>query len=93
MAARRRSTQSPRGRPRSLIYSQVYAGGGFGRGNVVGRIVATGGDVVHTPISPKDVLATAFHQLGIDPDTTVYNKDGRPMYITGTGNLHPEILG
>ena len=60
---------------------------------MVGRIVATGGDVVHTPISPKDVLATAFHQLGIDPDTTVPNKDGRPMPITGTGKLHSGLLG
>ena len=77
----------------SRAYSQVYAGGGFGRGNVVGQSDAIGGDVADNPISPKDVLATAFHQLGIDPDTTVPNKDGRPMPITGTGNLHPELLG
>ena len=62
----------------SRVYSQVYAGGGFGRGNVVGQSDSIGGDVADNPISPKDVLATAFHQLGIDPDTTVPHKDGRP---------------
>jgi hypothetical protein len=77
----------------SRVYSQVYAGGGFGRGNVVGRSDSIGGDVANNPISPKDILATAFHQLGIDPDTTVPNQDGRPMPITGTGKLRPELLG
>jgi hypothetical protein len=77
----------------SRVYSQVYAGGGFGRGNVVGQSDSIGGDVADNPISPKDVLATAFHQLGIDPDTTVPNKDGRPMPITGTGKFRPELLG
>ena len=77
----------------SRVYSQVYAGGGFGRGNVVGQSDAIGGDVADDPISPKDVLATAFHQLGIDPDTTVPNKDGRPIPITGTGKLHSGLLG
>ena len=51
----------------SRAYCQVYAGGGMGRGNVVGRTDAIAGDVRDTPVSPKDVLATAFHLLGIDP--------------------------
>jgi hypothetical protein len=28
------------------------------------------GDVEETPVSPKDVLATAFYLLGIDPEST-----------------------
>jgi len=39
----------------------------MGRGLVVGRTDPYGGDVAATPISPKDILATAFHLLGIDP--------------------------
>jgi hypothetical protein len=77
----------------SRAYSQVYAGGGMGRGNLVGRTDAVGGDVENTPVSPKDVLATAFHLLGIDPHTTVPNAIGQPMPITGTGKFRAELLG
>src|SRR3954463_13326422 len=65
----------------SRAYSQVYAGGGMGAGNLVGRTDAIGGDVRDTPVSPKDVLATAFHLLGIDPHTTVPDPQGRPMPV------------
>lgn len=77
----------------SRAYSQVYAGGGMGRGNLVGKTDKHAGDVVETPISPKDVLATAFYLLGINPDSTVPNAEGQPMPITGTGRFRPELLG
>ena len=38
-----------------------------------------GGDVKDTPVSPKDVLATTFHLLGIDPHTMVTDPQGRPL--------------
>lgn len=76
----------------SRAYSQVYAGGGMGRGNVVGSTDRLGGDVVETAVSPKDILATAFHLLGIDPDTTVPDREGRPRRVAGTGVLRPELL-
>jgi hypothetical protein len=77
----------------SRAYSQVYAGGGMGRGNLVGRTDKHAGDVEETPISPKDVLATAFHLLGIDPESTFPDPEGRPLPVTGTGRLRPELLG
>ena len=77
----------------SRAYSQVYAGGGMGRGNLVGATDKLGGDVVETAVSPKDILATAFHLLGIDPDTTVPDREGRPRRIAGTGVLRTELLG
>jgi hypothetical protein len=43
-------------------------------------------------ISPKDILATAFHLLGIDPHTTVPDAQGRPYPIAGDGELRPELL-
>jgi hypothetical protein len=76
----------------SRAYSQVYAGGGMGRGRVVGATDRLGGDVVETPISPKDILATAFHLLGIDPVATVPDREGRPRRIAGTGVLRLELL-
>ncbi len=77
----------------SRSYCQVYAGGGMGQGNLVGRTDKIAGDVLDMPISPKDILATAFHLLGIDPDTTVPDPQGRPLPITGTGKLRRELLG
>jgi hypothetical protein len=77
----------------SRAYSAVYAGGGFARGRIVGRTDALGGDVVHTPVSPKDALATTFHLLGIDPETTILDESGRPHSIAGEGGLRLELLG
>jgi len=45
------------------------------------------------PVSPKDVLATAFYLLGIDPESTFPDPEGRPLPITGTGRFRPELLG
>lgn len=77
----------------SRAYSQVYAGGGMGRGHLVGRTDKHAGDVEETPISPKDVLATALHLLGIDPEGTFPDPEGRPMPLTGTGHFRRELLG
>jgi uncharacterized protein (DUF1501 family) len=77
----------------SRAYSQVYAGGGMGRGLVVGRTDQHAGDVEENPVSPKDVLATAFYLLGIDPQRTFPDPEGRPLPITGTGRFRPELLG
>jgi uncharacterized protein (DUF1501 family) len=77
----------------SNAYSIALAGGGMPRGHVVGHTDRFGGEVRDTPISPKDILATSFYLLGIDPETTVPDLQGRPMPIAGTGRLRPELLG
>jgi hypothetical protein len=48
--------------------------------------------VRETPVSPKDVLATTFHLLGIDAATTVPDWLGRPMPIAGDGSVRAELL-
>ena len=65
----------------------------MGRGLLVGRTDKHAGDVDETPISPKDILATAFYLLGIDPDSTFPAPDGRPLPVTGTGRFRAELLG
>jgi arylsulfatase A-like enzyme len=77
----------------SRAYSAVLAGGGSARGKVVGATDKLGGDVHETPVSPKDVLATIYHLLGIDPETHVPDLQGRPMPIAGSGRLRAELLG
>jgi len=76
----------------SRAYSAVFAGGGFARGKAVGSTDRFGGDVREMPVSPKDILATTYHLLGIDPNTTVTDPQGRPVPIAGTGQVRPELL-
>jgi hypothetical protein len=76
----------------SRAYSTVFAGGGIARGKVVGSTDRLGGDVKETAVSPKDILATAFHLLGIDPHTIVHDPLGRPFPIAGDGQVRPEML-
>jgi hypothetical protein len=76
----------------SRAYSMVLAGAGVPRGKVVGSTDKLGGDVRETPVSPKDILATAFHLLGIDPHTTLTDPLGRPVPIAGSGEVRAELL-
>ena len=77
----------------SRTYSSVFAGGGFARGRIVGRSDAIGGDVAETPVSPKDMQATAFHLLGFPTTATVPNQIARPHPIAGDGRVRYELLG
>ena len=77
----------------SRAYSSVFAGGGVARGKVVGKTDAVAGDVVETPVSPKDMQATAYHLLGYDETTTIPDQQGRPHPIAGDGRVCHELLG
>ena len=76
----------------SRVYSIALAGGGVARGKIVGESDRLGGDVLSTPVSPKDILATIFYLLGIDPHTTVPDRIGRPLPVAGSGKLRPELF-
>ena len=76
----------------SRVYSIVLAGGGVRQGEIVGGSDKLGGDVLHTPLSPKDILATMYHLLGIDPETTVPDRLGRPLRIAGEGRVRWELI-
>jgi hypothetical protein len=76
----------------SRAYSVLMAGGGVARGRIVGKTDKIAGDVTERPISPKDVLATAYHLLGIDLETTLTDRTGRPVPLVADGHLIPEVL-
>jgi hypothetical protein len=63
----------------SRAYSALLAGGGITRGRVVGSSDDIAGDVKDHPVSPKDLLATAYHLLGIDRRTRLPDRAGRPI--------------
>jgi hypothetical protein len=75
----------------SRAYSCLFAGGGAARGKVVGRTDQVAGTVVDCPVSPKDVLATLYHLLGIDPHTTLIDRTNRPVPLV-EGQVVQEML-
>jgi hypothetical protein len=75
----------------SEAYTVLLAGGGVPRGHVIGRTDRHAATVTERPISPKDLLATTYHLLGIDPETTLTDRLGRPVPLVA-GNVVPELL-
>ncbi len=76
----------------SQAYTCLFAGGGIARGNVVGRTDRHGATVTERPVSPKDVLATAYHLLGIDPHTLLTDRTGRPVPLVQDAHIVAEML-
>ena len=77
----------------SGAYSAVFAGGGVGRGQVIGATDKSAGYPKDRPISPKDILATIYHLLGIDPKLEIRDRLNRPLALVPEGEVIPEMLG
>jgi hypothetical protein len=75
----------------SRVYASLMAGGGTKRGHIVGASDKQGGDVLDRPISPKDLLATMYHLLGIDHHQMVHDNLGRPLPLV-EGEVISEAL-
>src|SRR5205823_12279998 len=60
-------------------YSAQFAGGGIAKGRVIGATDAIAAEVTDHPLSPKDILATMYHLLGIDPHGALPDRAGRPQ--------------
>jgi hypothetical protein len=76
----------------SEAYTILLAGGGVARGRVIGRTDRHGATVTERPVSPKDILATTYHLLGIDPETHVTDRIGRPMPLVQNASVVSDVL-
>jgi hypothetical protein len=66
-------------------YSIVVAGGGIRGGQVYGSSDKLAAAPLSDPVSPEDLLATLYHLVGLDPQTTIHDLQDRPFPIsTGT---------
>jgi hypothetical protein len=71
----------------------LLAGGGLKTGQVVGATTPRGETAVGRPYTPKDVLATLYHVLGIDPGAiTIPDFSGRPRYLLEDFRKIAELL-
>jgi Protein of unknown function (DUF1501) len=75
----------------SQCYSQWFAGGGIARGNVVGKSDKWAAVPSERPVSPKDILATIYHLMGIDHHQTIVDRVGRPLPLVD-GQVVNEML-
>lgn len=67
-------------------------GGGMSGGQVIGATDRTGGGVTARPVHYKDVFATLYRNLGIDPrQFTIDDPHGRPQYLLDEGEPLSEV--
>ncbi len=59
----------------------LLAGGGLKTGQAIGTTDARGGLPIGRPYSTQNVLATLYRVLGIDPETTLPDHNGRPRFL------------
>ena len=75
----------------SRAYSSLVAGAGIARGKIVGATDKHSSDVTDRPVSPKDLLATMYHLLGIDPHFLIADRQGRPLPLVD-GHVIGDVL-
>ncbi len=63
------------------VYSTVLAGGGVRGGQVYGKSDKLAAEPVDNPVPVADFVATIYHALGYDVDTTVVDPFNRPHHI------------
>lgn len=72
-------------------YTGVVAGAGVRRGYVHGKSDKTASAPLEKPVHPRELLATIYHSMGINPSTLVYNHLNQPRELV-QGETVTEIL-
>ncbi len=63
------------------VNSAMLFGGGMKVGQVIGSTDKLGGSAASRPVHYQDVLATIYHNMGIDPHAFIQDKADRPVTI------------
>ncbi|MFN3159095.1 MAG: DUF1501 domain-containing protein [Rubinisphaera brasiliensis] len=74
-------------------YSMMVAGGGFNRGLVHGASDSTGGEPVRDAVTLENLMATVYHQLGIDPNKELVAFGNRPIEIIRDAEVVKQLIG
>ena len=73
--------------------SILFAGGGYRHGQLVGTTNDRAEYPTSRAIRPADFGAIIYHALGLDPEDTITNLQGRPMHLLPKGGtVPPELL-
>lgn len=76
----------------TYCYSVMFAGAGVRGGTVYGASDVHAAVVRDNPVSTGDVCATIYQALGIDPETPVHDRAGRPHPVARGGRAIREVL-
>lgn len=76
----------------TFCYSVVLAGAGIQGGSIYGASDRQAAFVKDKPVHIRDIVATIYHCLGIDPTTAVHDQAGRPIPIAHGGEPITGIL-
>jgi uncharacterized protein (DUF1501 family) len=66
-------------------WTVYFAGGGVQGGRVVGRSDEIGAYPAERPVEPAEVVATIYHSLGLDLETTLPGPQSRPFPLVDFG--------
>ena len=70
----------------------MMAGGGMTGGAVLGATDRTAGEVTERPIGFADVVATLYHRLGINPQSLLHDRTGRPHVLMDHGEVIRDLV-
>lgn len=73
-------------------FSAVMAGGGVSGGIVHGSSDRHAAYPASDAVRPVDLVATAYHAMGVDPELALPDKQGRPLVICPGNPIH-SLLG
>jgi uncharacterized protein (DUF1501 family) len=76
----------------TYCYSMLFSGAGIQGGSVYGASDAQAAYPASNPVSTSDICCTIYNLLGIDHETLVHDRVGRPMSISHGGSPIREIL-
>jgi len=76
----------------TFCYSVVLAGAGIRGGSVYGSSDRQAAYIKDKPVHIRDIVATIYHCLGVDPTMTIKDQQGRPIPIAHGGAPIAEIL-
>jgi hypothetical protein len=71
--------------------SALISGGGLRMGQVIGATNRWGEHPAERPLTPKDLLATIYHHLGVDYRAEFRDITGRPIAILSEGEPIREL--
>ena len=75
------------------VAGALLAGGGMKHGQVIGSTTKWGEEPKSRPVHFREVFATLYQRLGINPSTTqLKDLAGRPQFIVGDHRPMPELV-
>lgn len=75
------------------VFTALVAGGGLKGGRAIGESDAFGAEPAERAVTPADLFATVYAQMGIDPKKRLVADGGRPIDLVRDGTRIRELVG